>query len=293
MEYRLGKIYNHPGKEIRIDIEDVISSEKFEQINRAIQKVTELNNNIRLLDFVQINENELIQLFEKSLQKFLIKSVSWNGLKREDQAELFLNTNRLFLNYLSSVRTFIDHIDVFLHRNFGKKSHQYLQFKKMLTVFYDNSFTYRFFYKLRNYAQHVGLPIDTVQFTSRHNRENDNINGKLKIEFHRDRLLSNYDGWGPVKTDLLMKSEKFSVPPLIAEMSQNIKEIWRNVELLLKEELMESSNFIIQQTQHLRDNDTEIFLAHNFKETKDGTLLGFDSIAIPFETIDHIQANFN
>src|SRR5690554_2457799 len=97
MEYRLGKIYNHPGKEIRIDIEDVISSEKFEQINRAIQKVTELNNNIRLLDFVQINENELIQLFEKSLQKFLIKSVSWNRLKREDQAELFLNTNRLFL----------------------------------------------------------------------------------------------------------------------------------------------------------------------------------------------------
>lgn len=52
MEYRLGKIYNHPGKEIRIDMEDVLPAQQFEQINRAIQKVTELNNNIRLLSFL-------------------------------------------------------------------------------------------------------------------------------------------------------------------------------------------------------------------------------------------------
>lgn len=293
MEYRFGKIYNYPGKEIRIDMEDVLSAEEFEQINHAILKVTELNNNVRLLDFVQINENELTELFRKSLEKFLFKSTSWNGLRREDQAELFLNANRLFLNYLSSIRTFIDHLDVFLNRNFGKNSLQYIQFKKILTTFYDNSFAYRFFYKLRNYAQHVGLPIDTVQYTSQHNRENDNVNGKLNIEFHRDRLLNNYDGWGPVKTDLVSMTEKISAPPLISEISQNIREIWRNVELLLKDELIESSNFIIQQTQHLKDDNAEIFLAHNFNEKEDGTLLGFESIAIPFETIDYIRTKFN
>lgn len=293
MEYRLGKIYNQPGKEISIEMEDILSIEQFEKMNIALKKISELNNNMRLLEFTQINENELNNLFRVSLGKFVNKSVSWNGIRRDDQAELFSNVNCLFLNYLSSIRTFIDHLDVFLHRKFGKESHQYSYFKTMLTSFYDNSFAYRFFYKLRNYSQHVGLPIDTVQFSSQYNSGNDNVKGTLKIDFNRDRLLSNYDSWGPVKKDLLSKPEKFPAPQLISEISQNLREIWRNVELLLKDELMESSEFLILKTQHLRDDEAEIFIAYNFKEKEDGTLLGFDSIPIPFETIDYIKGKFN
>lgn len=163
----------------------------------------------------------------------------------------------------------------------------------MLSSFYDNSFAYRFFYKLRNYAQHVGLPIDRVQFTSQYNNKNGKVNGTLLIEFNRERLLNSFDSWSIVKQDLLSMSEYFSVPPLISEMSHNLKEIFRNVKLAQKEELIQSSDLIIELTKHLRDVNVEVFIAHDFRENENGDYPIFNSTTIPFKTIDYIKSTLH
>lgn len=291
--YRLARISdNTPEESTTIEILDHLTQEQFEKSQEAITTIEELNHIIRLLEFVEINEKDLRSFFQSAFKDLLFKSIAWNGIKRNDLAPVFLNGNRLFLNYISAVRIFIDHSEVFLNRKYGNQSPQFLELKKILSIFFDNSFAYRFFYKLRNYSLHVGLPINDIQFSSKRERENGKIHGELEIMFNREKLLSNFDGWGAiVKQDLKKMKEQFEVMPLVSEISQNIREINRNIELLHKEELIKAATFITDLTQHQQIEDCEIVIAYNFLDTEEGSP-SHQSLLIPFETIDLINDKF-
>lgn len=290
MEFRLGKIYeNYHGKEIKVEFYDTLSKEDFLRFEGSISKIEVLNSIRRLLDFVIINDREIIDFLQNISQDFLRKSALWNGVKKSDSEELFSNVNRLFLNYLSSIRTFLDHIETHINREFGVDSKEFTEFKKMLSVFYDNSFAYRFFYELRNYSQHCGLPIDNVKFTAEYESEISRIKGVLQVKFCRDRLLLNYKKWKRVKNDLTLLDEEFDVTPLICEMTNNIREIERNIEILHKDSLLDSIDFITKKTKHLRNGIGEVFIAYDFKDKDNGELATYSTRDIPFNTIDFIK----
>ncbi len=290
MEFRLGKIYdNYPEQEIKVEFYDILSQDDFLRFESTIAKIEEFNSIRRLLDFVIINDREIINFLHTISQDFIQTSVSWNGVKRSDAEGLFSNVNRLFLNYLSSIRTFLDHIETHINRTFGENSKEFTEFKKMLSIFYDNSFAYRFFYELRNYSQHCGLPIDNVSFKMEYERNKNRIKGILQVKFNRDRLLSSYKKWKKVKNDLKSLDDEFDVTPLIWEMSHNIKEIERNVEIIHRDSLLDSVNFITKKTEHLRDGAGEIFIAYDFNDKANGELANYSSRDIPFDTIDFIK----
>jgi len=294
MEIRLGKIYdNLPDKEIEIKFLDSLTLKQFQEFENAILKIEELHNIRRLLDFVIINDNKIITLLNSALHELLSKSVSWNGVKRVDADKIFFESNRLLLNYLSSVNIFLCHCETYLNRKFGDNSEIFSEFKIMLSAFYDNSFAYRFLYQLRNYSQHCGLPLDNIQFTSESDRDNNRIKGTLKITFNRDILLANYKKWKTVKSDLEKMDNEFDVTPLLFEMTHNIKEIERNIELFHKDELIKAANYITDLTKHLQVDKGEIFVAYDFKTKENGELEKYQSIHIPFDTIDFIQKMFS
>jgi len=294
MEIRLAKIYdNFPDKETKIEFLDFLTTTQFQEFKNAISEIEELNNIRRLHDFVIINDNEINTLLNSTLQELVSKSVSFNGVKRADCDKTFLNSNRLLLNYLSSIIIFIKHCETHLNRKFGDNSEIFLEFKKMLASFYDNSFAYRFLYHLRNYSQHCGLPLDSIQFTSEFDRENNRIKGTLKITFNRDKLLANYKKWKTVKEDLEKMDTEFDVTPLLFEMTHNIKEIERNIELLHKDGLVKAAKYITDLTKHLQDNKGEIFVAYDFKTKENGKLDKYHTIHIPIDIIDFIQHTFS
>lgn len=112
-----------------------------------------------------------------------------------DQIESSLNTN--FFNVLSSFYHFIGYIEVCFKKWFGKSSQEvdFIVLKK--SEYFDNYFEYRFFYKLRNYVTHCGIPIIFL-FDSR------NKEGFVFTQtwyFSQD-LLYKYNEWGKVKKDL-------------------------------------------------------------------------------------------
>lgn len=289
MEIRLAKLLDKfPEGEIKIEFFDHLSEKQFENFEKAISEIEEIHYIRRLLDFVALNDIEIINYLNDSLHNLIQKSVSWNGVKRDDGDKVFQNVNRLFLNYLSSIRTFLDHSETFLKRKYGENSNEFKEFKKIISYFFDNSFAYRFFYKLRNYSQHIGLPIDNFNFTTEYDNEESLIKGKLSISFNGKKLLSNYNSWGIVKNDLENMQEQFDVTPLLFEMTHNIRDVERNIELISKNELLKASKFITDLTKHLKDNESEIFVAHNFRNKENGELASYDSINIPFETIDFI-----
>ena len=132
--------------------------------------------------------------------------------------------HRLLLNYLSSFRTFYDH----LHARYSKLKKQNYSFfddyKKITEDCYDDSFSYRFFYKLRNYIQHCGLPECEVSIYDLLNNDG-NRNVGISTSLCRDILLNNYDSWGKVKNDLKAQPEHMEILVYLNELQSQIQKI--------------------------------------------------------------------
>ncbi len=144
----------------------------------------------------KLNSDELLQSI-LDLEKRLIEN---KVLIMNDDSEK-LNTNRHLLNYLFSFRTYIDHLETFIKREYGKQSNEAKGFKALTAKIHDENLAYRLFYNLRNYSQHCGLPIDIFEIQP---SISDNIYSvKLKIEFDGKKLLESFADWRFAKKDLI------------------------------------------------------------------------------------------
>jgi hypothetical protein len=294
-EYRIGRQRIDPGDgQVKVELLGSLTEVEFDEIKRSLSKLEELHSIRRLRDFVIANDHEIMQMLNDAVNDLVAKSTHWTGVKRADIEKVFLNTNRLLLNYLTAIKTFIDHTTTFLNRKFGEQSEEFLGFKTMLSAFYDASFAYRFLSKLRNYAQHVDLPLESIHFSAK-NRDNlKALEGTLTVEFDRDNLLNSFQKWGTVKADLdNMDTNKFSFTPLLYQMTHIIGDIERNVELIFKDELLIAANFIVGFISDLWEEDWGIFLAHDFSVDKAGGLTNFKQDELPLETLDFILKNLN
>ncbi len=291
MEFRLGKIYPFvPDNGTKVEMLDELTEAEFNQFQSALSVIQEVVALRRLRDFVVANDEELIGYLHFAAQELTDKSAVWSGVKNDDIGQVFLNTNRLLLNYLGSTRIFVDHSTIFLHRKFGETSSEFAGFKQMLSAFFDHSFAYSFFYKLRDYGVHMGLPVDGISFSIRYDKTINLNKGDLEIKFHCDKLLHAFSKWGKVKAPLELMEPKFYVTPLLFEMTQNIREIERNIELIFANELTAAAQFIANRVRHIHDAGREIFLASNIELDKNGKYKNFTQDMLPMDMVDEIIA---
>lgn len=291
MEFRLAKIFEYSADEpAKVEFCDFITEQQFTELNYAIHQIEEVIYLRNLLGFIKENDKELVIHLKQSADDLLNKSIVWNGVGRDDIELVFLKANSILLNYLSSIRTFLDHSEVYLNRKFGNTSNEFLEYKKLLSAFFDHSFAYRFFYKLRNYAQHIGLPLGNIKFETHYKRSPNIVNGELFILFDKNLLLLRYDGWGVVTEDLKSKNIEFDVMPLVFEMTHNLTEIERNIEIILKEQLLLSARFINNMAGHLQEKNCEIGLAYDFKLKENGDFESYTFLPIPFTAVNSLKS---
>lgn len=292
MEIRLAKIYDKfPKEQIQIKFLDELSIEDFDKIDLIIKEIEELNSINKLQSFVIENDSQIVSYLRQSSRDLLQNSQSWNSVKKDDIENVFYATNRLLLNYLTSVKTFLDHSETKLNRKFGKGSEELICFKNVTSFFYDNSFAYRFFYKLRNYAQHIGLPLTNVGFKIEYNREINLMEGSLRAYFKSSDLLEKYDSWSIVKDDLKNGKSEINLTTILFEMTQNIKEVKKCVEDIFKKPLIERTLALKKMIEHIRTDNGIIFIAYDIKEKPNGELGDFTTIDIPLKFIDSLDSN--
>lgn len=206
------------------------------QIDLKIELITEINktdykelfvNEKTLFDILSIsnlykvsklNSDELLQ----SILEFKKRLIKDKTLIMNDDNEK-LNTNRYLLNYLFSFRTYIDHLETFIKREYGKDSREINEFKALTGKLYDENFAYRFFYKLRNYAQHCGLPIDN--FEIKPSLIESKYSVEINIGFHTEKLLASFDSWGEILKKELKSCEILDLVSITSTFSTLIKEI--------------------------------------------------------------------
>ena len=260
LEYRLGTIEDKfPEGEAAVRIEDVLSISEFNAINKAIDQLYEYKSNKQLIEIVLLNNSEMHHYFSETFEELLQKSISWLGIKDDDLEEVQLHCNRMLLNFLSSIRTYVDHTQHFLSSKFGKESKQYKKFDDLLRFNFDNNFCFRFFSRLRNYSQHCGKPIQTINYTSEYDRENHEIRGHLNAYFKADILLEGYDGWGKLlKGELQAMTEPFELRALRESMAAIMFNLNYTFGEILAPQTRKAARYLYNKVKHLEEEKKEI-----------------------------------
>lgn len=138
-------------------------------------------------------------------------AISWG---RTNQMVLTVNCH--ILNFLSAMRTYLDHTETYIKREHGKASAAAEHFKTATANEFDNCMSYRFLSQLRNFTQHCGMPLGKLEMRA---DANSTGGGKHKQSFElwflRDYLLTNFTGWKMVADDLNAQPPEFAVTPHI------------------------------------------------------------------------------
>lgn len=230
--YSLATIYSTKTNGIR-----GLTVDEFESISKEISDLEKFYNEEALYDLIDLNYQDLI----KRRDFYIHQCIANPRLSFSDISSQFIDLNRLILNFLSSVRTYLDHTETRLKRNFGANSVEVELFKKLLSDNYDSYFAYRFLSKLRNYSQHCGLPAGSISIT------NDIMGHNLKLSLVRDDLLNEYDSWSEkVKPDLQKQDKIFDILPLLEKKAELLNEVNNKISSTLLKKLTNQGNHLLE-----------------------------------------------
>jgi hypothetical protein len=128
---------------------------------------------------------------------------------------------RHIMNILTSFRSFTDTTSHRVDELFGSDFGAQAIFKDQISKQYDAVFAYRFLYRLRNFTQHYGIPLDDIQISIE--RLND---GQLMYHLSLDRnKLLDYDGWSLVKKEIEALPEHIHIENYFIELYKCVEKI--------------------------------------------------------------------
>gem|GEM_PF-1832323 len=285
-EYRLGwnvKIAPHHVESI---LDRSITPAEMHNLRDAVSKLGDFMNCCNLYEICEKNLQSIFSYHDA----LSITYEKTNRSKTNEFIELSIQEmNRLLLNYLSSFRTFLNHLNTRYSR-LERQGNSYLKdFKKITSVCYDTSFYYRFFYKLRNYVQHCGLPISYMNVSEKAHKGSVIVH--ISIGFNRDSLLDSFD-WKSVKDDLLKQPEHLELLPCFQEFThevQNINLVATSIEILIAEESWHKLNEIFDEVRK-QCPDGEPFIGRSIEFQNGETKMNM--INFPFHQISKYNEKY-
>ncbi len=218
-----------------LDVKE-LSEDEYNKYSSIIINLMKLENEQGLYKIIVLNYNDFIAKTNLS-----IKNINLSDM--ESFSIFYLDINRHILNVLSSIRTYLDHTETRLKKEFGKNHTITNKFKELVKKAYDENFSYRFLYKLRNYSQHCGLPAGSLKTTA----SNDGgFKEVLTLALVRDDLLNNYDSWSIVKEEIKNKDEEFDIINLLKDKVEILKNINEEISKLVYNEYFDEANSLME-----------------------------------------------
>ena len=268
-----------------------LSDLEYTESKKAIMQIRQFLSDQQLYLIAFYNYNDYIDLLTRYLDEYS-KNPTVYSLSMDN---VILEINRYILNYLSSVRTFLDHTETNLKKRYGRDSIIVKRFKEACSECQDTSFSFRFISKLRNYAQHCGMPLGRLSIKSKEDPPySKKVSIVLDVEFHRDMLLT-YDKWGSkLKKEIQKLPPSFGVNHHLREMMQCLQKI----NFIVVEDSLRDLRISVKIVQKLI-NETKnskgnpgIFKYRDIKRTPEGKVrrLKIEVEWIPVYLIDFIKS---
>lgn len=212
----------------------IIKDAEYKQIKSDKQIINNYFNNHNLFLCIGLN----MQQFLEAIACCTADYHKTRQMNTEIMESIHLDLNRHLLNVLSMFRSFLDHTDTSFSREFGPSSFQKTEWTKFTNSLYDSSFEYRFVYKLRNYAQHVGLPPLNISFENSMDQEGTTF----RLDFSKNELVKEKDLWNAkILEDLKSKPDNIPVLDILNNWSNCIKDIPEKINELRLPQVKESA----------------------------------------------------
>lgn len=205
-----------------ITISDKSLDEELLSISRKIWNIQEDFNRIKVMYELFISDVADFISMEKKLRRKQI-SIEENSV------------NRYFVHLLSSGKLFIDFNENQIKKKYSKNSDVYKKTHSFASYQFDSNFSYRFCYYLRNFSQHIGLPITHISATELHNNQ-DELDISLCIDL--DYLLNSSFEWKKLYSELddYRKEQSFvDVSMIVDEYLKSIVTIYGDYNKLFLE----------------------------------------------------------
>lgn len=216
-EYKLGCQTLVAPKHRKMELIRPIDRSRMDAIRVAWERLGEFNEVCMLSEICETNYQSITAYCGN-----LHDSFAANRHRPQDfMSDCVQEINRLLLNYLAGFRAFLDHLETRYSR-LQREGYRCLEdHKKILSACYDENFAYRFFYKLRNYVQHCGLPLGSMCIDESP-AQNHSVEIDISVFFDRDNLISSYKGWGKLMGDLQAQPKKMDLIPYLNSFKSEI-----------------------------------------------------------------------
>jgi len=273
-----------------LDFQVDLSQEEYGRYLQARDALQDFVSDAQLFMVSIWNYQEYYDILNAYLDAYIRKD--WDYF---DKRPMYLNINRAALNLLSSVRTYLDHTETSLKRRHGETAQIFLSFDRACSHAYDTYFSYRFLYKLRDYAQHCGFPINNITLGAR-SIENDPNKPQysLLVGTVRDVLLANFN-WKKLTEELSRQPDTIDINKHIDTMMKCLEEINSGVTKDEFSTLRGSAAYIkslLQRISYTGETDGEP-IVFELEVTEDDTgkvtsLSHFQGHRVPVEIVDAV-----
>jgi hypothetical protein len=213
----LGSRVKHEIKWIR-----PVSVAELERFHIALNQLGNYGSYCGLYEICDKNYNSIISYLLSIKDEF---PKNRHRLHEYLEESLQQEINRLLLNYLSSFRTFVDHLETRYKRLRRQDCSLFEDYEKMISACRYSSFSYRFFWKFRNYVQHCGLPPMSIRIREGPSSDG-GIDTIITISLNRDALINGYKKWGEVKDELKRQPEYMEFPSYVKALQSQIQLIY-------------------------------------------------------------------
>jgi len=196
---------------------------------KEFESIKEYSKNLLEVKLIEEKFDILIKNFfdyEMNILESSHRQMLYGYSKSFHGDEEIFEINRMIANLLSSCRIYIDHTQNHLDRIYGGNTVEISRFKKIVKDIYDNNFSYRFMYELRNHVQHNSLPVSVLRYPAPENsgKENELIKYGIKLEINIEDIKRDKE---IVNKRIFSEIENMKVIQLIPIIRFNTECIWK------------------------------------------------------------------
>ncbi len=201
---------------------------------------------------------------------------------------LLLQANKLIFNLLSSFKFFIDNTRAFLTRKYRDNPEIISKYESLIYDHYNQHFYYRFLTKLRDYAVHVGFPLQGLTFSAEKNELNpEKMIGKIQLLIDLELMKYEKSTFKKVHKELLELEDDIDLNPLINNLIKSVDQIQNYVYTIQKSEIEESIENIETFVGNHKNKNNDIYMFSNLIEKQNE--VEWNAYKIPFEMISDFK----
>jgi hypothetical protein len=213
---------------------------------------------------------------EREVHRLAAEFLLLNGDPRHWLLDGLRDMNRVFMIYMTGLKTFLDHVPQHINAIYGPSSPEAQRFATKTSEEYDGSLGYLVVTKaLRNHAQHQDFPVHNLVFGTRRYGDGQDMFfcNSVAATFNRNELLTNGEFNQLVRTTLGHLEEDVDVLPLVRQCMSSFGRLQVFVRELLQPRVVEADLHLesaYKRFQAHANLQKEVFGLHAVKRDEAG-----------------------